>query len=87
MAEEKNAKNSPGAGDENTKNYVSRCIGVFLGEKSEFPIRFVISLMVSEILANYCSKGQKDVLFSQGMPGKIEKLCKRVYRGTFRSGI
>ena len=67
VAEEKNAKNSAGAGDENTKNYVSRCIGVFLGEESEFPIRFVISLMVSEILTNYCSKGRKDVLFSQGV--------------------
>ena len=53
MAEEKNAKNSPGAGDENTKNYVSRCIGVFLGEESEFQISLVISLMGSEISANY----------------------------------
>ena len=83
MAEEKNAKNSAGASDENTKNYVSRCIGVFLGEESEFPIRFVISLTVSEILADYCSKGQKDVLFSQGMPTRMEKLCKQVNSGTF----
>ena len=58
MAEEKNAKNSPGAGDENTKNYVSRCIGVFLGEESEFPSILVISLTVSEILTNYYSKGR-----------------------------
>ena len=77
MAEEKNAKNSAGAGDENTKNYVSRCIGVFLGEESEFPIRFVISLMVSEILANYCSKGQKDVLFPRGCQGTLKNYVSR----------
>ena len=57
-----------------------------MGEESEFPIRFVISLTVSEILANYCSKRQKDVLFSQGMPGNIEKLCKQVSRGNLGWG-
>ena len=81
MAEEKNAKNSPGAGDENTKNYVSRFLGVFLGEESGFSISLVISLMVSEILANYCSKRQ--MYFSPRVQMSIENSCKQISRGIF----
>ena len=65
------------------KNYVSRFLGAFLGEESEFSIGLVISSTVSEILTNYCSKRQKDVLFSQGVQIRIEKLCKQVSRGIF----
>ena len=50
MAEEKNTKNSPGAGDENCKN---RCIGVNWVGESENEIGFCISAMVLEILLKY----------------------------------
>ena len=50
VAEEKNTKNSPGAGDENCKN---RFIGVNWVGESENEIRFCISAMVLEILLKY----------------------------------
>ena len=49
MAEEKNAKNSPGAGDKNPEN---ECIGVNWVWESKYPIGFRISAMVFEILSN-----------------------------------
>ena len=73
VAEEKNAKNSPRAGDEKWKNYVSMFLGVIWGGESKFPISSLISLVVLEIWVNYCEKKRKICFFPRGIPIKIKK--------------
>ena len=72
MAEEKNAKNSPGAGDINLEN---GCIGVNWAWESKYPIGFCISATVLEILLKYHWKIAKIT------PGSISVALKMWERG------
>ena len=55
MAEEKNAKNIFGAGDENIKNEVRVFIGVNWVWESKFSNRISIFLVVLEIFTDLCT--------------------------------